>query len=463
MSATPNLIITTDIGGDPDDQQSMRRLMLYSHEFRLLGLIASATGTPNNRLPPQTRPELIREVIQDYAAVRESLSRHAPGFPEAEYLQGLVRSGNPRRGLDFVGAGHDTEGSEFIVSQVAAAEGLVNVALWGGATDLAQAFFRVRADFPPDAAATWVAKVRIYAIHDQDGLDDQRGDQPSTLAWIREQFPGVWLLESGALALMPTGFSAMYRGMYQNDAPEAKAPLVEEEVALLNQRPWMEEHVLHGHGPLGANYPVVKQNPPSAHNTQGIKEGDTPSWFYFLPHGLNDPAQPSWGGWGGRAKPHSARHFVDAEDAHWSALDDAALRRKWTVARWRRAFQHELAARLDWCVKPFAEANHTPIAVLLGDESRAVLTRDVAAGTEFPLSATGSRDPDGDALTYHWWVYREAGTYPGEAALKGADSETAALAVPADAAGMTIHVILEITDTGAPPLTAYRRLVLEVR
>ena len=29
----PRLIVTTDIGGDPDDQQSMIRLMLYSNEF----------------------------------------------------------------------------------------------------------------------------------------------------------------------------------------------------------------------------------------------------------------------------------------------------------------------------------------------------------------------------------------------------------------------------------------------
>ncbi len=33
--AKPRLIVLTDIGGDPDDQQSMIRLMLYSNEFEI--------------------------------------------------------------------------------------------------------------------------------------------------------------------------------------------------------------------------------------------------------------------------------------------------------------------------------------------------------------------------------------------------------------------------------------------
>jgi uncharacterized membrane protein len=42
----PRLIVLTDIGGDPDDQQSMVRLMVYANEFDIEGLIASASGTP---------------------------------------------------------------------------------------------------------------------------------------------------------------------------------------------------------------------------------------------------------------------------------------------------------------------------------------------------------------------------------------------------------------------------------
>lgn len=41
MSASaqsPRLLITTDIGGDPDDQQSLVRLMVYTNEFDIEGI-----------------------------------------------------------------------------------------------------------------------------------------------------------------------------------------------------------------------------------------------------------------------------------------------------------------------------------------------------------------------------------------------------------------------------------------
>jgi hypothetical protein len=34
--------------------------------------------------------------------------------------------------------------------------------------------------------------------------------------------------------------------------------------------------------------------------------------------------------------------------------------------------------------------------------------------------------------------------------------------VPTDAVGKSIHVICEVTDDGVPPLTAYRRVVINV-
>src|SRR3954452_21901908 len=75
----PRLLVLTDIGGDPDDQQSMRRLMLYANEFRVVGLVASASGTVGEVGKDVTRPDLIREIVDDYAKVRTNLSLHAEG------------------------------------------------------------------------------------------------------------------------------------------------------------------------------------------------------------------------------------------------------------------------------------------------------------------------------------------------------------------------------------------------
>ena len=56
----PRLAVLTDIGGDPDDQQSMIRLMLYANEFELELLLASASGTPGELKQAIVRPDLTR-------------------------------------------------------------------------------------------------------------------------------------------------------------------------------------------------------------------------------------------------------------------------------------------------------------------------------------------------------------------------------------------------------------------
>jgi hypothetical protein len=78
------------------------------------------------------------------------------------------------------------------------------------------------------------------------------------------------------------------------------------------------------------------------------------------------------------------------------------------------------------------------------------------------LTTAGSSDPDGDHLSFHWFVYSEAGTYARDVPLSNANSEATALTVPADAVGKTIHVVLEVTDGGEPALTRYRRVVIRV-
>jgi hypothetical protein len=83
-------------------------------------------------------------------------------------------------------------------------------------------------------------------------------------------------------------------------------------------------------------------------------------------------------------------------------------------------------------------------------------------GENVKLTAAGSSDPDGDRLSFRWFVYPEAGTYARDVPLSDAAAETAALAVPADAAGKTVHVVLEVTDDGEPALTRYRRAVIRV-
>ncbi|MGC1274848.1 MAG: nucleoside hydrolase-like domain-containing protein [Planctomycetaceae bacterium] len=429
----PRLVVTTDVGGDPDDTQSLIRLMLYANEFEIEALVASASGTPGELKETVVRPDLIRQVVDAYDEVQAHLASHAEGYPTAAELRDVIVPGNPRRGREHVGEGHDTPASRRII-EIVDRDDLrpVNIAIWGGQTDLAQALWRVRADRGEDGLKEFVARLRVYDISDQDGI----------AAWMLDEFPGLFYI----LAKAPKGKDkriGAYRGMYL-DGDES-----------LTSRDWIDEHVRTNHGPLGALYPTRTWTAPNPHGV--LKEGDTPSWFYFLPRGLNDPTHPEWGGWGGRFEPTGdGRFYRDAQDTA-----DGETSARMTVARWRPYFQNEFQARMDWCVAAPDEVNHRPRAVIDGDATRNALHRKAKPGEAVPLIASGSADPDGDRLTYVWRIYPEAGTYRGDVTVLNEKPEVAEVRVPDAAADKTIHVLLEVTDDGQPPLTAFRRVVIE--
>jgi hypothetical protein len=429
----PRLLVLTDIGGDPDDQQSLVRLLVHANELELEGFVASASGTPGELKKAVTQPSLIRETVEAYGRVLPHLRKHASGYPDAADLLARIRSGNPERGWERVGDGHDTEGSRWIIQAVDRPDPrTLHIAVWGGQTDLAQALWRVRADRGEAGYRDFVRRFRVYDIDDQDRIAERM--------WAA--FPGLTYLLAKASKGHDTR-EGLYRGMYLGGDPA------------LTSLAWLDAHVRAGHGPLGALYPPKTWTAPNPHGA--LKEGDSPSWLFLLPAGLGDPAHPEWGGWGGRFARSPEGPWRDAQDRVGDVTDARA-----TVWRWRPAVQNDLQARMDWCVKDPADANHPPAVVLNGDASRRVIEIEAKAGTEARLSAAGSKDPDGHALVFRWWIYREAGTYTGEAPLAGVGVE-ATVSVPPDAAGKEIHVILEAVDAGDPPLTRYRRAVVRAQ
>ena len=60
-------------------------------------------------------PETIRKVIAGYEAVHPNPLKHEPGFPPAQDFLKTVKKGLPVFGMEGVGKGRDTEGSELII------------------------------------------------------------------------------------------------------------------------------------------------------------------------------------------------------------------------------------------------------------------------------------------------------------------------------------------------------------
>ena len=74
----PRLVVLTDISSltagesEPDDGQSLIRLMLYSNDFDIEGLVASSNLGHGQKV----RPELIRRVVDAYEKVQPNLLLH---------------------------------------------------------------------------------------------------------------------------------------------------------------------------------------------------------------------------------------------------------------------------------------------------------------------------------------------------------------------------------------------------
>jgi hypothetical protein len=211
----------------------------------------------------------------------------------------------------------------------------------------------------------------------------------------------------------------------------------------------VERHVRRGHGPLGALYPTNTTHPQ--------KEGDSMTFLYLVPTGMNDPERPGGGSWAGRYGPNE--RFPGWRYFHANQVDtrQGTASRENTLARWAVDLQNDFRARLDWCVKPPREANHPPRVRLAGSARR-----EAAPGETVILDASGSTDPDGQSLRYEWFVYAEAGTCREAVGIEGAEQSRATLTVPASARDCEIHVIAAVRDAGEPPLARYTRVVLRV-
>jgi hypothetical protein len=293
----------------------------------------------------------------------------------------------------------------------------------GGATNnLRRALERVRRERGQNGYAKFKERLRIVV---QDGIAQQITNAPDWNFWLNTFQPPLdgkrWYHRFSALTAKAGGFD-------------------------------LKRDVLTGHGPLGALYPTNTTHPQ--------KEGDTMTFLYLVPTGMNDPMQPTWGSWAGR---YGLNEKEKPRPYYWANQQDAwegTTHRDNTLKRWAVHLQNDFRARLNWCVVGPKKANHPPAPHCQGDGTGNILFVKARAGVPFPLSAAGTTDADGDRVGYRWYVYPEAGTYAGKAIIDDATSAKATLHLPADVGGRTIHVILEVTDNGAPPLTRYRRVVV---
>ncbi len=445
------VIVLTDIEADPDDTQSLVRLLLYANEIDIRGLVATTSCWHKT----EVNPESIIKVIRAYEQVHPNLLLHDADFPSAPDLLALVKSSIPKYGMEGVGDGLDTDGSDLIIQELEKDdERPLWISTWGGVNTLAQALHKMENTMTNKDLKKMISKLRVYTISDQDDAG----------IWLRNRYPDLFYIVSPGDHYASATWSAIntvVRGIDNRTISNA----------------WLAENIQQGHGPLGVAYPDVAWG----------MEGDTPAFLHLILNGLNNPEHPEWGGWGGRYELYKPEHDPGKKGTS-GVPNEPETRPIWTNAsdrlspygeseygrsfkrssetfednkvslwRWRDDFQNDFAARMDWCTKSYEEANHAPEIVLSHPEK---ISLKSGQGTGFDAFET--TDPDGDSFSFLWYVYPEAGTYA-DTKIGGAENAHGVYwTAPEVNKEETVHVILKVTDRGEPRMTSYKRIIVTV-
>jgi len=243
----PRILISTDIGStDPDDNQSMAHLLMYSDLFTIEGLVSSPSYGKGSK-------EEILRMISLYEKDLPKLQKHNKNLMEPDFLRSIAKQG--RQGnAPYNGYTSATEGSEWIIK---CAKNKSTQPLWilgwGGLEDIAQALH----DAPEIQN-----KIRIYWI----GGPNKKWSANS-YAYIAENFPNLWFIEVN---------SSYYSFFSNSNTPDS--------ISGSNYY----DRVINGVGYLGLDFK-------NYYNGE-IKMGDSPSLFYMMDGNPENPMRESWGG-----------------------------------------------------------------------------------------------------------------------------------------------------------------------
>lgn len=457
----PRVIVTSD--GEIDDECSMVRFLLYTDEWDVEGIITSSSQYHWHG-HNWAGDDWIDPYLEAYTQVYPNLIKHSKDYPTPEYLKSVTFLGNVETEgeMDSI-----TPGSQHIVKVLLdeSDNRPIWIQAWGGTNTIARALKTIEEEHP-DKMQYVANKLRFFFIWEQDSTYQAyirpHWGKYNILTIISDQF---WAIAYQWNKVLPADKQQYFKA------------------------DWMKSHILEGHGPLCSLY---KAHEPESHGLKGDtdfnegdfrSEGDSPSFIYEIVNGLRngDLEHPDWGSWGGRYVKVRDNTWLDPvpdpnytyPEGRWyssTAWGREYMRETYPenqdqmaayfkpISRWADAFQNDFAARADWCVKSYEDANHPPVVKL-----KNALEIKAKPGSIIQLNAKGTTDPDGDELSYAWWQYQKADTYPGSVTIDNPTAQEASFIVPADALeGRSIHIICEVKDNGSPVLTSYKRVIIKV-
>lgn len=470
------LVILADMGNEPDEVQQMVHMIMCSNEFDPEGLIAVTGKYIRPELKEEyrrvTHPELFTGIIDAYEKVYQNLQKHASEWHSPEYLHSLVCAGQAGYGIEDVGEGKSSAGSKLLVKAFEKKDPRpIWIVVNAGSNTLAQALFDYEHSHSEMELKSTIEKLRVF----ENGAQDNAG------AYICNRYPTIHWIRSNYQTYAYGGPGSVEGGTASNLGPHFWGDY---EYSVVGQNNWVLENVMNNHGPLGAVYPERRFHGFLDGEIAFMEGGGTIPWIGLTNKGLFDINHPSWGGWGGRFSAEKvadfwSRHHIiyvdelqrapfytyrEVSDVWYNPRDGRTYQGDYVpVWRWREAMYNDFKCRMDWCIQSYDKANHHPKAAFHKDEYDDIIFITALPGEQLELDASFSSDPDGDELEFSWWIYGEAGSYPGPVYIDDPSGKSTYLMVPSGAANKEIHLILEVKDNNPiASLFDYRRIVIQV-
>ena len=357
------VIVTSD--GEIDDECSMVRFMLYANEWDIEGIVTSSSQYHWHG-HKWAGDDWMNPYLDAYEKVYPNLIKHDKNYPTPQHLRKVTVLGNVKLEgeMDEV-----TAGSQLIVKALLNKSDKRPIWLqaWGGTNTIARALKTIQQEHP-ERMEEVAGKMRLFLIWEQDSTYQ---------SYIRPNWG-----KYNILTINSDQFEAIaYR--WKNTQPKEMHPYY--------SAPWMKENILSNHGPLCSLYKAHKAGEEGFEEGDFRSEGDSPAFMHTIETGLRNLENPDWGGWAGRyvkvrantwldPVPEKGLHVpgrswygsngwgrVQSKKGLTSETDSNYKSYFKPIWQWSDAFQNDFAARADWCVKSYKEANHQPVVKLNHD------------------------------------------------------------------------------------------------